>query len=46
MIFNWGKSEGTRNKFRFKEIKVYSSNEWMAWGGKKYRQVFESSDTS
>lgn len=46
MIFNWGKNDGVRNKFRFKEIKVYSSNEWMAWGGKKYRQVFENTETT
>lgn len=46
MIFNWGNKDGVRNKFKFKDIKVYSSNEWMAWGGKKYRQVFESSETT
>ncbi|MEJ0032878.1 MAG: hypothetical protein WDO15_22050 [Bacteroidota bacterium] len=28
-------------KFKFKEIKVHSSDEWMADGTKKYRQVYD-----
>ena len=46
MKFGWGKKDDTKNNFKFKEIKVYSSNEWMAYGGKKYRQVFENTETS
>lgn len=32
--------------YKFKELKVYGSTEWLADGKKKYRQVFESSETS
>lgn len=46
MKFGWGKKENQGLNYKFKEIKVYSSNEWMAYGGKKYRQVFESSETA
>lgn len=46
MKFGWGKKDGIRDNFKFKEIKVYSSNEWMAYGGKKYRQVFENTETT
>ncbi|UPT68968.1 MAG: AAA family ATPase [Sphingobacteriales bacterium JAD_PAG50586_3] len=46
MKFGWGKKDEIRNNFKFKEIKVYSSNEWMAYGGKKYRQVFENTETT
>ena len=32
--------------FKFKELKVYSSTEWLADNKKKYRQVFERFETS
>ncbi len=32
--------------FKFKELKVYSSTEWLADNRKKYRQVFEKSETT
>jgi len=33
-------------KFKFKELKVYSSTEWLADNKKKYRQVFDRFKTS
>jgi AAA+ superfamily predicted ATPase len=33
-------------KFKFKEIKVHSSDEWMADGTKKYRQVYDRYETT
>lgn len=36
----------TDKKYRFKELKVYSSTEWLAENKKKYRQVFDAFDTS
>jgi len=33
-------------KYKFKELKVYSSTEWLADNKKKYRQVFDRSKTS
>ena len=33
-------------KFKFKELKVYSSTEWLANNRKKYRQVFDRYNTS
>ncbi len=33
-------------KFKFKDIKVYGSSEWLANGNKKYRRVFDSAETS
>jgi SpoVK/Ycf46/Vps4 family AAA+-type ATPase len=33
-------------KYKFKELKVYSSTEWLANNMKKYRQVFDRSNTS
>ncbi|MEN0002804.1 MAG: AAA family ATPase [Bacteroidota bacterium] len=33
-------------KFKFRELKVYSSTEWLADNKKKYRQVFDRYDTS
>ena len=33
-------------KFKFKELKVYSSTEWLANNKKKYRQVFDRYNTS
>ncbi len=33
-------------KFKFKEIKIYSTTEWLADNKKKYRQVFDRYETS
>lgn len=33
-------------KFKFREIKVHSSDEWMADGTKKYRQVYDRYETT
>ena len=33
-------------KFRFRELKVYSSTEWLADNKKKYRQVFDRYETT
>ncbi|MCB0640377.1 MAG: AAA family ATPase [Phaeodactylibacter sp.] len=33
-------------KFKFRELKVYSSTEWLADNKKKYRQVFDRYDTT
>ena len=35
----------TKN-YRFRELKVYASTEWLADNRKKYRQVFDRFDTS
>lgn len=45
------KSEGTGSKqitvkYKFKELKVHSSDEWMADGTKKYRQVYDRRETT
>ncbi|HMQ50128.1 MAG TPA: AAA family ATPase [Saprospiraceae bacterium] len=34
------------NKFKFKELKVYASTEWLADNKKKYRQVFDRYETA
>lgn len=34
------------NRFKFKELRVYSSTEWLADNKKRYRQVFDRFDTS
>ncbi len=34
------------NRFKFKELKVYSSTEWLADNKKKYRQVFDRFETT
>ncbi len=34
------------SKFKFKELKVYASTEWLADNSKKYRQVFDRYDTT
>ncbi len=34
------------SKYKFRELKVYSSTEWLADNKKKYRQVFDRDDTS
>jgi len=33
-------------KYKFKELKVYSSDEWMAGSTKKYRKVFDRMETT
>jgi hypothetical protein len=33
-------------KYKFKDLKVYASAEWLADGNKKYRTVFENAETS
>ncbi len=33
-------------KYKFKELKVYSSTEWLADGQKKYRRVFDKEETT
>ena len=38
--------QSTSKTYRFKELKVYSSTEWLADNQKKYRQVFDRYDTS
>ncbi len=45
------KSEGTGAKptavkYKFKEMKIHSSDEWMADGTKKYRQVYDRYETT
>ncbi len=44
MIFKNKKTK--EKKYKFKSLKVYSSEEWLAEGKKKYRQVFEQSETA
>ena len=39
-------SHPTRDNFKFKELKVYSSTEWLADNRKKYRQVFDRYTTT
>ena len=34
------------SKFKFKELKVYASTEWLADNCKKYRQVFDRYSTT
>ena len=36
----------SNNNYKFKDLKVYGSNEWLAEGKKKYRQVFDRSETT
>jgi len=33
-------------QYKFKELKVYASTEWMAHGTKKYRKVFDRAETT
>ncbi len=43
------KFEGAKSmaiKYKFKEMKVHSSDEWMADGTKKYRQVYDRYETT
>ncbi|MGB0521325.1 MAG: ATP-binding protein [Flammeovirgaceae bacterium] len=37
---------GETNNYKFKDLKVYGSTEWLADGKKKYRRVFEQRETS
>jgi len=41
-----GKDKPIVKNFKFKELKVYSSTEWLADNKKKYRQVFDRGETS
>jgi len=36
----------SQKKYKFRELKIYSSTEWLADNKKKYRQVFDRYDTS
>jgi len=38
--------EAQEEKFKFKDLRIYSSTEWLADNRKKYRQVFEQSQLS
>jgi len=40
------KSQQMAIKYKFKDLKIYSSDEWMADGTKKYRRVFDRYETS
>ena len=40
------KSQQMAIKYKFKDLKVYSSDEWMADGTKKYRRVFDRYETT
>lgn len=39
-------AEDNLNKLKFRELKVYSSTEWLAENKKKYRQVFDRYETT
>ena len=39
-------SSAEKRNFKFKELRVYSSTEWLAENKKKYRQVFDRYETS
>lgn len=39
-------SESAENLYKFKELRVYSSTEWLADNKKRYRQVFDQHSTS
>jgi SpoVK/Ycf46/Vps4 family AAA+-type ATPase len=39
-------SNSENRNFKFKELKVYSSTEWLADNNKKYRQVFDRFETT
>jgi SpoVK/Ycf46/Vps4 family AAA+-type ATPase len=46
MMFNDSFNHFETKKFKFKELKVYASTEWLADNRKKYRQVFDRYETS
>jgi SpoVK/Ycf46/Vps4 family AAA+-type ATPase len=39
-------NQNDENSFKFRELKVYSSTEWLADNKKKYRQVFDRYETT
>ncbi len=39
-------SHPEKEQFKFKELKIYSSTEWLAENRKKYRQVFDRHSTT
>lgn len=39
-------SEKSFKNFKFKDLKVYASDEWMANSSKKYREVFDRAETT
>ncbi len=41
-----GSSNSENKQFKFRELKVYASTEWLADNRKKYRQVFDRYDTT
>jgi SpoVK/Ycf46/Vps4 family AAA+-type ATPase len=41
-----GYNHNEENNFKFKELKIYSSTEWLADNKKKYRQVFDRYETT
>jgi SpoVK/Ycf46/Vps4 family AAA+-type ATPase len=41
-----GFSAHSTNQYKFRELKVYASTEWLAENKKKYRQVFDRYETS
>ncbi len=40
------KGSSMEKKYKFKELKIYGSDEWMAGSTKKYRRVFDRAETS
>lgn len=46
MIIEEGFSATEFKRFKFRELKVYSSTEWLADNKKKYRQVFDRYETT
>ncbi len=40
------KTTAPSTKFKFKDLKVYGSSEWLANGNRKYRRVFDSAETT
>ncbi|HXC06426.1 MAG TPA: AAA family ATPase, partial [Bacteroidia bacterium] len=41
-----GKGATKEKKYKFKELKVYGSDEWMAGSTKKYRRVYDRAETT
>jgi SpoVK/Ycf46/Vps4 family AAA+-type ATPase len=46
MVSEAANAPNTDKKYRFKELKVYASTEWLADNKKKYRQVFDAQETA
>ena len=40
------KEEKKYNNYKFKDLKVYGSSEWLANGKRKYRRVFDRAETT